>query len=87
MRTELTEVLAGFHGVIPQEAFRECDFRAGDLGLLLSGVPELDLREWREAAVVRRAAGVPEPVAAELVERLFRVMEAWVQFSPLLVDT
>mmetsp|Transcript_129831 Transcript_129831/g.415286 ORF Transcript_129831/g.415286 Transcript_129831/m.415286 type:complete len:127 (-) Transcript_129831:42-422(-) len=52
--------------------------------MLLSGVPRLDLREWRRHAVVR-AAGVDRSLAQKVAEWLWTVLAEWVQEDRALV--
>lgn len=78
VRKQLSHVIAGFEDIIPREILRRCSIGFADLGMLLSGVPSLDVDEWRTSAHVR-AAGVDEELAWSTSEWLWEVLKSWEQ--------
>lgn len=76
VRTELSEFLAGFHGVVPRALLSSCGITFAFLGVLLGGVPELDIRAWRRHADVQ-PHGVNEATAKSVATWFWTTLEAW----------
>lgn len=76
VRAELAAVLAGFHEVVPEKLLKECGVTFSTLGMLFSGVAELDASSWRDHAEVR-AAGVPKQTAAQVARWLWAILLEW----------
>merc|ERR1719329_1975298 len=68
-RRELSMFLTGFHDVLPLEILRKHNVDHQDLALLISGVPTLDVVEWRAHAQVEGSD--PE---AELIDWFWEVV-------------
>merc|ERR1712187_829439 len=49
-RRELQFLIAGFHEVIPPDLLKEADVGPTDLGLLISGIHEVKVEEWKKYA-------------------------------------
>jgi len=78
IRQELAAMLAGFHAVVPERLLKECGIAFSTLGMLLSGVAEVDVASWRKHSEVR-AAGVSKEVAACVADCFWEVLMGWPQ--------
>lgn len=47
-RNELSVLVEGFHDVIPKKVLRGCGLRAIDLELLVTGLPGIDIDDWKQ---------------------------------------
>lgn len=81
-REELHAVLQGFWSVVPLGALLHARIDALDLGMLLSGVPTLDVDDWEahtriESTAEGASASLVSPAAHDMCERFFRVLRAF----------
>eukprot|EP00747_Dinoflagellata_sp_TGD_P070590 gnl/TRDRNA2_/TRDRNA2_156660_c2_seq1.p1 gnl/TRDRNA2_/TRDRNA2_156660_c2~~gnl/TRDRNA2_/TRDRNA2_156660_c2_seq1.p1 ORF type:complete len:285 (+),score=46.32 gnl/TRDRNA2_/TRDRNA2_156660_c2_seq1:38-856(+) len=78
VRKEVSEFLAGFHNVVPQELLQRCRIAFSDLGVLLCGASELDVETWRQYAAIH-AAGVSQETAQGTAAQFFAALASWPQ--------
>lgn len=52
VRRPLSAFLRGFHELVPAHVLQSCGVDDKDLGLLLTGLPDLDLAAWQQHAEV-----------------------------------
>jgi len=78
VRSELSHFLSGFHCIVPKEILNRCSITFADLGMLLSGVPQLDVNEWQQHSVFV-AAGVSKHVAQLHSEWFWSLLTEWPQ--------
>lgn len=76
VRSELAQFLTGFHSIIPKSTLAQCGISAAEFGLLLSGVPELDVAAWSAKSELR-PAGVLEAESKEVASWFFDILKAW----------
>ena len=50
VRRPLSAFLRGFHELVPAHLLLQCGVDDKDLGLLLTGLPDLDLQAWQQHA-------------------------------------
>ena len=74
VRQELAEFLAGFWDIIPRHCLSECQVDEKDLGMLISGIEDVDVADWRTHTTVRNASAVG-PHGAALIDAFWSVLE------------
>lgn len=84
VRKELAQVLAGFHDIVPKDVLARCDIGFADLGMLLSGVPSLDVEEWREHTIIN-ANHIEKDAAQRTISWLWKVLSDLVHDDRALV--
>lgn len=70
-RDELAVLVEGFHDVIPKKVLRSCGLRAVDLELLVTGLPGIDIEDWKQHC---RAADFKKPGNSELGDWFWRIL-------------
>jgi len=48
VRKEIGAFLRGFHELIPEHMLRMCGVSEKDLGLMITGIPTIDMKDWRD---------------------------------------
>jgi E3 ubiquitin ligase SMURF1/2/E3 ubiquitin-protein ligase NEDD4 len=76
-RPELHATLKGLWAVVPLAALVEARIDAIDLGLLLAGVPSLDVDQWQAHTQTESAADVSAAAAAARTAAFFRVLASF----------
>ena len=74
VRQELAEFLAGFWDIIPRHCLSECQVDEKDLGMLISGIEDVDVADWRTHTTVRNALAAG-PHGAALIDAFWSVLE------------
>jgi hypothetical protein len=74
IRKELSQFLMGFHELVPENALKECGINEKDLALIITGVPVIDVADWRAHCEVETRT--PGPEADALLERWWEVVQA-----------
>lgn len=69
VRKEISEFLTGFHELVPLAAMRAAEVTEKDLGLIITGVPTINVRDWREHCLVEQNSQATA-AAALLAENL-----------------
>lgn len=71
VRRPLSAFLRGFHELVPSHLLLSCGIDDKDLGLLLTGLPELNLHEWRANCDLAPCASIE---AAAVVGHFFAAL-------------
>ena len=64
VRQELAEFLAGFWDIIPRHCLSECQVDEKDLGMLISGIEDVDVADWRTHTTVPNASAEAQAMHA-----------------------
>ena len=72
IRKELSQFLMGFHELVPENALKECGITEKDLALIITGMPAIDVTDWRAHCEVETRT--PGPDADALLERWWAVV-------------
>jgi len=68
-REEIANFLRGFWDLVPLQLLQQCEIDEKDIALLISGVPEIDVQDWRNGC------DVPSSADAQVVSWLWQVLE------------
>lgn len=74
IRKELSQFLIGFHELVPENALKECGINEKDLALIITGMPVIDVADWRAHCEVETRT--PGPEADALLARWWEVVQA-----------
>ena len=51
------QILMGFHELVPEGTLKECGITEKDLALIITGMPAIDVEDWRGHCEVEKPRG------------------------------